>query len=330
MLFETGHPWHTYKDPSNWGNKQQHHGSVRSLNLCTEITLVTNSKETAVCNLGSINLVKFVDKEGNINKEALVKAIKTAVNMLDNVIDINYYSVEKAAYSNGLHRPVGLGVMGTHNVLQKMGVPYNSDRAVEFCDEITEFICYHAIEASSDLAKAKGSYKTYEGSLWSKGIMPLDVVAHMEKERELSIVLFNYDSKLDWDALREKVLKQGMRNSNVTAIAPTATIANICDAPAGIDPDYANIAVKSNLSGEFTIINKFLVDALKERGLWDEVMANDIKYYNGSIQQIERIPDDIKKVSITAFEIDPLWLIKCGSRRQKWLCQAQSLNLFYK
>lgn len=326
MLFETGHPWVTFKDPCNLRYTNQHMGMVHSSNLCTEITLHTNEKEIAVCNLGSVNLAQHVDDNG-LNTEKLEKTINTAMRMLDNVIDYNYYSVPQARNSNMRHRPVGLGIMGFQDALYKMDVAYASDDAVEFADRSMEAVSYYAIQASSDLAAERGTYNTYEGSLWSRGILPIDSIELLREGRGEYIEVDDSQT-FDWDRLREKVSTQGMRNSNTMAIAPTATISNICGVSQSIEPTYQNLFVKSNLSGEFVVVNPYLVDDLKERNLWDEVMINDLKYYDGSVQPIDRVPADLKAKYANAFEIDPRWLIECGSRRQKWIDQAQSLNLY--
>ncbi|KTD50082.1 ribonucleotide-diphosphate reductase subunit alpha [Legionella quinlivanii] len=326
MLFETGHPWLTFKDVCNLRSPQQHAGVVHSSNLCTEITLNTSSEEIAVCNLGSLNLPAHI-KNGKIDREKLKRTITTAVRMLDNVIDINYYSVPQARNSNLKHRPVGMGLMGFQDALYEMKLDYASQEAVQFADESMELISYYAIEASSDLAKERGSYSTYEGSLWSKGILPIDSINLLQQARSKYLEQ-DRSQRLDWEGLRVKVRTQGMRNSNVMAIAPTATISNICGVSQSIEPTYQNLYVKSNLSGEFTVVNPYLVADLKALNLWDEVMVNDLKYYNGSVQPISRIPDELKSRYATAFEIDPLWLIEAGSRRQKWIDQAQSLNVY--
>jgi len=326
MLFETGHPWITFKDPCNIRYTNQHVGVVHSSNLCTEITLHTNDNEIAVCNLGSVNIASHIDDKG-LNMQKLEQTITTAIRMLDNVIDYNYYSVHQARNSNLRHRPIGLGIMGFQDALYKLNIAYNTEDAVEFADSSMEAVSYYAIKASSDLAKERGSYSSYEGSLWSKGILPLDSSLMLIKERGKYIDC-DTSSRFDWDSLREKIQDQGMRNSNCLAIAPTATISNICGVSQSIEPTYQNLYVKSNLSGEFTVVNNHLVNALKNLGLWDEVMVNDLKYYDGSIRNIDRIPDDIKKLYATAFEIDSRWLIEAAARRQKWIDQAQSLNLY--
>ena len=326
MLFETGHPWLTFKDTCNLRSPQQHTGVIHSSNLCTEITLNTSEDEIAVCNLGSINLPAHIIN-GKLDKKKLKKTVKTAVRMLDNVIDINYYSVPQARNSNLKHRPVGMGLMGFQDALYAMGVDYASDEAVRFADTSMELISYYTIEASSDLAKERGHYSSYEGSLWSQGILPIDSIKLLEKTRG-QLLTQDKSSTLDWEALRIKVRTQGMRNSNLMAIAPTATISNICGVSQSIEPTYQNLFVKSNLSGEFTVVNPYLIADLKALNLWDEVMVNDLKYFNGSIQNINRIPAELKARYATAFEIDPKWLVEAASRRQKWLDQAQSLNIY--
>lgn len=327
MLFETGHPWITFKDPCNIRSPQQHVGVVHSSNLCTEITLNTSDKEIAVCNLGSVNLVRHIDENGKLDTDKLRKTIRTAMRMLDNVIEYNYYSVPQARHSNLLHRPVGLGIMGFQDALYKLRMPYASEEAVKFADESMEAVSYYAIEASSDLAAERGKYPSYEGSLWSKGIMPIDSVKLLKESRG-QYLQQDESQTMDWDALRDKIKRQGMRNSNTMAIAPTATISNICGVSQSIEPTYQNLFVKSNLSGEFTVINPYMVEDLKARGLWDEVMINDLKYFDGSLQSIDRIPEELKALYTTAFEMDARWLIEAASRRQKWLDQAQSLNLY--
>lgn len=327
MLFETGHPWITFKDVCNLRSPQQHVGVVHSSNLCTEITLNTSQDEIAVCNLGSINLVNHVTPTG-LDVAKLERTIKTAVRMLDNVIDINYYAVPQAKNSNLRHRPVGLGIMGFQDALYILNTPYSSDAAVAFADKSMEVISYFAIAASSELAKERGSYSTFDGSLWSQGILPIDSLSKVIEARGERYIQVDTSQTLDWASLRTKVQTQGMRNSNVMAIAPTATISNICGVAQSIEPTYQNLYVKSNLSGEFTVVNPYLVNALKERGLWDPVMVNDLKYYDGSVQNIERIPEDLKALFATAFEVEPRWLVESASRRQKWIDQAQSLNLY--
>jgi ribonucleoside-diphosphate reductase alpha chain len=327
MLFETGHPWITFKDSCNVRSPQQHTGTIHSSNLCTEITLNTNKDEIAVCNLGSVNLVNHVDESG-LNQDKLKKTITTAVRMLDNVIDINYYSVDQAKNSNLKHRPIGMGIMGFQDSLYKQRLAYSSDQAVEFADLSMEMISYYAINASSKLAEERGCYETYPGSLWSKGILPIDSLKLLQSERGEDYLDVNLEQRLDWDGLRTRIAETGMRNSNVLAIAPTATIANISGVSQSIEPTYQNLFVKSNLSGEFTVVNPYLVNDLKRLDLWDSVMANDLKYYEGSVQKIDRVPDDIKHIYATAFEIEPRWLVDAASRRQKWIDQAQSLNLY--
>ena len=327
MIFETGHPWITFKDPCNIRSPQQHCDVVHSSNLCTEITLNTSKDEIAVCNLGSVNLPQHIEN-GTLNIEKLRKTVTTAIRMLDNVIDINYYSVETSENSNMKHRPIGLGLMGFQDALYKVDVSYASDQAVEFADQTMEAISYFAISASTSLAAERGAYASYEGSLWSQGVFPIDSLAMLVEQRGADYISVNQDSTMDWDALRETVSQQGMRNSNVMAIAPTATIANITGVSQSIEPTYQNLYVKSNLSGEFTVVNPYLVRDLKEHGLWDQVMVNDLKYYDGSVQAIDRIPADLKAKYSTAFEIEPRWLVDSASRRQKWIDQAQSLNLY--
>jgi ribonucleoside-diphosphate reductase alpha chain len=327
MLFETGHPWITFKDPCNLRSPQQHVGVVHSSNLCTEITLNTNKDEIAVCNLGSVNLNQHI-VDGQLNHTKLERTIKTAVRMLDNVIDINYYSVPQAKNSNYKHRPIGLGIMGFQDALYSLRTPYASNEAVEFADRSMEAVSYFAIKASSELAEERGSYETYQGSLWSQGVLPIDSVAILVEQRGEEFIDVDRSQTLDWDNMRVRVKAKGMRNSNVMAIAPTATIANITDASQSIEPTYQNLYVKSNLSGEFTVVNPYLVHDLKKRGLWDAVMVNDLKYFDGSVQQIDRIPADLKALYATAFEVEPRWLVDAASRRQKWIDQAQSLNLY--
>ena len=326
MLFETGHPWLTFKDACNLRSPQQHAGVIHSSNLCTEITLNTSQDEIAVCNLGSVNLPAHI-KNGKLDKAKLKRTVDTAVRMLDNVIDINYYSVPQARNSNLKHRPVGMGIMGFQDALYELKLDYTSQAAVEFADTSMELISYYAIEASCDLAKERGKYSSYEGSLWSKGILPIDSINLLQQARG-EFLEQDRAQHLDWEALRIKVRTQGMRNSNLMAIAPTATISNICGVSQSIEPTYQNLYVKSNLSGEFTVVNPYLVADLKALNLWDEVMVNDLKYFNGSVQPINRIPADLKARYATAFEIEPMWLVEAASRRQKWLDQAQSLNVY--
>ncbi len=326
MLFETGHPWITFKDPCNVRYTNQHVGTVHSSNLCTEITLHTNDHEIAVCNLGSVNLAAHVNENG-IDMARLRRTVRTAMRMLDNVIDYNYYSVPQARNANLRHRPVGLGIMGFQDALYKQNIACASEAAVEFADRSMEAVSYFAIEASSDLAAERGSYPSYEGSLWSQGILPLDASRRLAEERG-NYLDVDHSSTLDWDALRERIRAQGMRNSNCLAIAPTATISNICGVTQSIEPTYQNLYVKSNLSGEFTVVNPHLVATLKRLRLWDEVMANDLKYYDGSVLHIDRVPEEVRSLYATAFEIDTRWLIEAAARRQKWIDQAQSLNLY--
>ena len=327
MLFETGHPWITFKDPCNLRSPQSHVGVVHSSNLCTEITLNTSDEEIAVCNLGSVNLPQHIDENG-LNLEKLQKTVTTAVRMLDNVIDINYYSVPQAERSNFRHRPVGLGLMGFQDALYKQHIAYSSPEAVEFADRSMEAISYYAIQASSALAEERGTYSSFEGSLWSQGILPIDSLERLAESRGDQYLQIDRSQTLDWDTLRERVRAKGMRNSNVMAIAPTATIANITGVSQSIEPTYQNLYVKSNLSGEFTVVNPYLVNDLKARNLWDKVMVNDLKYYDGSAQAIDRIPADLKAIYSTAFEVEPRWIVEAASRRQKWIDQAQSLNLY--
>ena len=328
MLFETGHPWITFKDACNLRSPQQHVGVIHSSNLCTEITLNTSQDEIAVCNLGSINLPNHLNENGDLNEEKIERTITTAIRMLDNVIDINYYAVPQAENSNFKHRPIGLGIMGFQDALYIKKTPYASEEAVSFADESMEMVSYYAIKSSSDLASERGAYTSYEGSLWSKGILPLDSIELLKKERGENYLEVDTTSRLDWEDLRKTVKKQGMRNSNVMAIAPTATIANITGLTQSIEPTYSNLFVKSNLSGEFTIINMHLVEALKEIDMWDEVMVYDLKNLNGSLEGINRVPDDLKRLFATSFEVEPKWLIEAASRRQKWIDQSQSLNLY--
>ena len=325
MLFETGHPWVTFKDPCNIRSPQGHVGVVHSSNLCTEITLNTSKDEVAVCNLGSVNLANHLTDNG-LDLERLARTVSTAMRMLDNVIDINFYTIPEARRSNLRHRPVGLGLMGFQDALQALRIPYASNAAIAFADQSMEAISYHAISASVDLAAERGSYPTFEGSLWSKGILPVDSIRLLEEARPS--VEMDASGTLDWEALRKRVKKTGMRNSNTMAIAPTATISNICGVSQSIEPGYQNLFVKSNMSGDFTVVNAQLVHDLKIRGLWDEVMVSDLKYFDGSLGQIDRVPDDLKALYATAFEIESSWLIEAASRRQKWIDQAQSLNLY--
>ena len=326
MLFETGHPWITFKDPCNIRSPQQHVGMVHSSNLCTEITLNTSDSEIAVCNLASVNLVAHM-KDGQIDHAKLQKTISTGMRMLDNVIDINYYAVGKARNSNLKHRPVGLGVMGFQDCLHLLRIPYASEAAVEFADRSMEAVCYYAYAASSDLAAERGRYPSYRGSLWDRGILPQDTLALLAEERG-GYVEVDTSATMDWDALRARIAAQGMRNSNCIAIAPTATISNIIGVSACIEPAYQNLYVKSNLSGEFTEVNEYMVRDLKKLGLWDEVMVADLKYFDGSLARIDRVPAELRQIYATAFEVEPFWLVEAASRRQKWIDQSQSLNIY--
>jgi len=331
MLFETGHPWITFKDPCNIRSPQQHVGVVHSSNLCTEITLNTNESEIAVCNLGSVNLVAHMKPAAGggfeLDHDKIKRTVSIAMRMLDNVIDINYYAVEKARNSNARHRPVGMGIMGFQDCLQMMRVPYASQAAVEFADRSMEAVCYHAYFASSLLAEERGRYQSYEGSLWSRGILPQDTLKMLRDERGGHVEV-DESSTLDWDTLRARIKQHGMRNSNCVAIAPTATISNIIGVSACIEPTFQNLYVKSNLSGEFTVVNDYLVRDLKKLGLWDEVMVADLKYFDGSLSRIDRVPSELRELYATAFEVEPSWLVECASRRQKWIDQAQSLNIY--
>jgi len=330
MLFETGHPWITFKDVCNLRSPQQHVGVVHSSNLCTEITLNTSDSEIAVCNLGSVNLVAHMREEGGrwvLDQEKLRRTIRTAMRMLDNVVDINYYAVGKARNSNLRHRPVGLGIMGFQDCLHLMRTPFASAEAVEFADRSMEAVCYHAYWASTELAEERGRYASFRGSLWDRGILPHDTLKLLADERG-GYVEVDASESLDWQALRERIREHGMRNSNCVAIAPTATISNIIGVSACIEPTYQNLYVKSNLSGEFTVVNDYLVRDLKKLGLWDEVMIADLKFFDGSLAKIDRIPAELRAIYATAFEVDPTWLVECASRRQKWIDQAQSLNIY--
>ena len=328
MLFETGHPWITFKDSCNLRSPQQHAGVIHSSNLCTEITLNTSAeKEIAVCNLGSVNLANHM-RDGALDEEKIKNTVSTAIRMLDNVININYYSVDTAKNSNFKHRPIGLGLMGFQDALYLQDISYCSEEAIEFADKSMELISYNAIHASTELAKERGAYESFEGSLWSKGILPKDSIEILAENRGSEYLNVDRSETLDWESLRKKVVKDGMRNSNVMAIAPTATISNITGVTQSIEPTYQNLYVKSNLSGEFTIVNPHLVRKLKELDLWDDVMINDLKYFEGSLSEISRIPDEIKKLFSTAFEVEPKYIVESASRRQKWIDQAQSLNLY--
>jgi ribonucleoside-diphosphate reductase alpha chain len=331
MLFETGHPWITFKDACNLRSPQQHVGVVHSSNLCTEITLNTGESEIAVCNLGSVNLAHHLRKGLGgvevIDHSKLKRTVATAMRMLDNVIDINYYAVKKARDANLRHRPVGLGIMGFQDALYELRTPYASDAAVAFADQSMEAVCYHAYWASTELAAERGRYSSYRGSLWDRGILPLDSLALLAKQRGGHVEV-DTSSTLDWDALRGRIAEYGMRNSNCVAIAPTATISNIVGVSASIEPSFGNLSVKSNLSGEFTIVNGYLVRDLKRLGLWDDVMVMDLKHFDGSLRRIDRVPEELKALYATAFEIETQWLVEAAARRQKWIDQAQSLNLY--
>jgi ribonucleoside-diphosphate reductase alpha chain len=336
MLFETGHPWITFKDACNVRSPQQHVGVVHSSNLCTEITLNTSESEIAVCNLGSVNLAQHL-KDGAIDQAKLKRTVATAMRMLDNVIDINYYAVKKARDSNLRHRPVGLGLMGFQDALYQLRLPYASTEAVAFADRSMEAVCYHAYWASTELAAERGRYSSYRGSLWDRGILPQDTLDLLAEQRGAgrgdgapspSYVEVDRSQSMDWDALRERIRAHGMRNSNCVAIAPTATISNIIGVDASIEPCFGNLSVKSNLSGEFTVINEYLVRDLKALGLWDDVMVMDLKHFEGSLRPIDRVPAEIKRLYATAFEVEPLWLVEAAARRQKWIDQAQSLNIY--
>ena len=331
MLFETGHPWITFKDPCNIRSPQQHIGVVHSSNLCTEITLNTNESEIAVCNLGSVNLTAHMTTDASgkmiLDHEKLQKTVRTAMRMLDNVIDINYYAVAKARNSNLKHRPVGMGIMGFQDCLHMQRIPYASDEAVKFADSSMEAVCYYAYQASNELAEERGVYSTYKGSLWDRGILPQDSVRLLAEERG-GYLEVDSSSTMNWDGLRARIKQYGMRNSNCVAIAPTATISNIIGVSACIEPTFQNLFVKSNLSGEFTVVNEYLVRDLKDRGLWDEVMIADLKYFDGTLSKIDRVPQDLRELYATAFEVEPSWLVEAASRRQKWIDQAQSLNIY--
>ncbi len=330
MLFETGHPWITFKDPCNIRSPQQHVGVVHSSNLCTEITLNTSEEEIAVCNLASVNLVAHLKKTQDgiqLDHDKLRKTISTGMRMLDNVIDLNYYAVEKARRSNMRHRPVGLGAMGFQDCLHALRIPYASQEAVEFADRSMEAVAYQAYWASTELAEERGRYASFKGSLWDRNLLPQDTLALLREERG-GYVELDDSSSLDWDLLRERIKKHGMRNSNSVSIAPTATISNIIGVSACIEPTYQNLYVKSNLSGEFTVVNEYLVRDLKRLGLWDEVMVADLKYFDGNLARIDRIPVELRKLYATAFEVEPSWLVECAARRQKWIDQSQSLNIY--
>jgi ribonucleoside-diphosphate reductase alpha chain len=327
MLYETGHPWITFKDPSNIRSPQSHVGVVHSSNLCTEILLNTSKEEVAVCNLGSVNLIAHLNDNNEIDEKMLEYTVTTAIRMLDNVIDINFYPIPEAQNSNAKHRPIGLGLMGFQDLLHRKSISYASFDAAEIADDVMEKISFYAIKASALLAKERGTYLSYKGSKWDLGMLPIDTIDLLEAERGEKVDM-NKTFKKDWNSIRDLVKKYGMRNSNTMAIAPTATIGNILGVSASIDPNYKNLYVKSNLSGEFTVANTYLINDLKKLGIWDKEMLDDLKYFDGSIAEIERIPDTLKKIYLTAFEVDSLWLIECGSRRQKWIDMGQSMNLF--
>jgi len=328
MLFETGHPWITFKDPCNLRSPQDHVGVIHNSNLCTEITLNNSEEETAVCNLGSINLTNYI-KDGKFDKELVAKVVPTAIRMLYNVIDINFYPTKEGELSNKRHRPIGIGIMGFHDALYKLDINFDSEQAVEFSDESMEVISYYTILASSNLAKEKGKYESYKGSKWDRGIFPVDTISLVEESRE-SIIDVNRSSKLDWDIVRKSVKKHGMRNSNTMAIAPTATISNIAGSIPAIEPIYKNLYVKANQGGDFIIINDYLVEDLKKENLWNQEMFEQLKFYDGSIAQIPEVPVYLKEKYKEVFDIDSRWLIKVAAYRGKWLDQSQSLNIFYK
>jgi ribonucleoside-diphosphate reductase alpha chain len=333
MLFETGHPWITFKDPCNVRSPQQHVGVVHSSNLCTEITLNTSDTEIAVCNLGSVNLVAHMRETApgsgrfELDHDKLKSTVHTAMRMLDNVIDLNYYAVNKARNSNLKHRPVGLGIMGFQDCLHVMRVPYGSDAAVGFADRSMEAVCYYAYWASTELAEERGRYGSFRGSLWDRGILPQDSLDLLAEQRGGHVEVDRAET-MDWPALRARIARHGMRNSNCVAIAPTATISNIVGVGASIEPTFQNLYVKSNLSGEFTVVNDYLVRDLKQLGLWDEVMVADLKFFDGTLSRIDRVPAELRALYATAFEMDATWLVECAARRQKWIDQSQSLNIY--
>lgn len=326
MLFETGHPWVTFKDPSNIRSPQDHAGVVHSSNLCTEILLNTSKEEVAVCNIGSVNLVEHFNGK-TLDEIKLAQTVRTAIRMLDNVIDVNFYPIVEAEKANKRHRAIGIGLMGFQDILYMKGISYASHEAIELADQTMEMISYYAILASSELAKERGTYESYQGSKWSRGLLPIDTIDLLEKERGMPVEM-DRSTRLNWDIVREHVKKYGIRNCNTMAIAPTATIANIVGVTSSIEPTYKNLFVKSNLSGEFTTPNIYLIQKLKALGLWDPEMLDDLKYYDGSLSEIDRIPKHIKDQFLTSFEVDPDWIIECGSRRQKWIDMGQSLNLY--
>jgi ribonucleoside-diphosphate reductase alpha chain len=327
MLFETGHPWITFKDPSNIRSPQDHVGVVHNSNLCTEITLNTSAEETAVCNLGSLNLSKYIRDNREVDWKLLEKTVATAIRMLDNVIDLNFYPTIEAENSNLKHRPIGLGVMGLQDALYQLDLPFDSEEAVVFSDKLQEFISYQAILNSSLLAKEKGPYSSFKGSKWDRGILPLDTIDLLEKERG-QLVEIDRESRMDWEKIRQSVRENGMRNSNCMAIAPTATIANISGCFPTIEPIYKNLYVKSNASGEFTILNRYLIEDLKEAELWNENIQEKLKRFDGSVQNIYEIPTKLRSKYKEVFEIDPSWIIKHAAKRAKWVDQSQSVNIF--
>ena len=328
MLFETGHPWITFKDPCNVRSPQDHAGVIHSSNLYTEITLNTSAEETAVCNLGSVNLSRHM-KDGKLDHTMLAETVKTGMRMLDNVVDINFYPTVEAETSNMRHRPVGLGIMGLADALYMLDINFDSEEAVKYSDEMMEAISYYAILGSSELAKERGAYSSFPGSKWDRGILPLDTLALLDVERGERVEV-NRTATLDWTPVRESIRLHGMRNSNCMAIAPTATISNIAGAFPCIEPIYKNLYVKSNLSGEFTVINHYLVADLQKIGLWDAQMVGEIKFHDGSIQKIDRIPQRIRDKYKEVFEISPEWVIKSAAVRGKWIDQSQSVNIFIK
>lgn len=327
-LFETGHPWITFKDPCNIRSPQDHVGIIHCSNLCTEITLNTSEDETAVCNLGSVNISRHINA-GTIDYDKLVKTIKTAVRMLDNVIDICYYPTKEAQASNMRHRPIGLGLMGFQDALYKLGIPFSDQRALVMADELMEFISYHAIFSSSDLARERGAYGSYQGSKWDRGLFPYDTMKLLEQARGMELEV-DKSSKYNWEPVRAHVSRYGMRNSNTMAIAPTATISNIAGCIPCIEPIYKNIYVKANMSGEFTVVNQYLIADLKKCGLWDAQMLDELKYYDGNLDMIDRVPQWIKDTYKEVFDIDPEWLLQFTARRTKWIDQSQSHNVFLK
>ncbi|MGA1048348.1 MAG: ribonucleoside-diphosphate reductase subunit alpha, partial [Minisyncoccia bacterium] len=328
MLYETGHPWITFKDPSNIRSPQDHVGVVHNSNLCTEITLNNSSEETAVCNLGSLNLKYFV-KDGVFDQELVARVVPIAIRMLDNVVDINFYPTKEGEVSNKRHRPIGLGIMGYHDALYQLDINFDSEEAVQFADSSMEVISYYAILASSQLAREKGAYETFKGSKWDRGILPVDTIQLLEQAREMQIPVDRIE-RLDWSVIRESIKKYGMRNSNTMAIAPTATISNIVVSIPSIEPIYKNLYVKSNQAGDFTVINSYLIEDLKKIGLWNPSIADKIKYFDGSIAQITEIPANLREKYKEVFEIDPKWLVKAAAYRGKWMDQSQSLNIFYR